>query len=167
MRNRHAHDTCRHLRPGHGWVCELGDAGGDKGCIEETFKLPNTRSWKEHKGIRFYDGESALVVRRWFHRTDDDATGCTFVEQDLQRHAAPGAPPVAMLVSSTRLRGIFGSEHFKQIMPPALDLVSARLRRSGAGVNALEGVGKVRFALNADKDSEMRDRTVRAGSILQ
>ena len=30
----------------------------------------------------FSDGESALVVKRWFHRADDDATGCTFVEWD-------------------------------------------------------------------------------------
>mmetsp|Transcript_57590 Transcript_57590/g.158172 ORF Transcript_57590/g.158172 Transcript_57590/m.158172 type:complete len:263 (-) Transcript_57590:25-813(-) len=66
----------KHLRPGHGWICELGDAGGDKGCFEKTFKLA-ARSWQVHEGARFYDGESALKVHRWFHRTDDDASGWT------------------------------------------------------------------------------------------
>ena len=51
----------KHLRPGHGWLCELGDAGGDKGCFEEMFKLPE-RSWKQYEGMRFYDGEAALVI---------------------------------------------------------------------------------------------------------
>ena len=65
----------KHLRPGHGWVCELGDAGNGS-CIKQTFKLA-PRSWKELDGVRFYDGEAAIVVRRWFHRVDADASGCT------------------------------------------------------------------------------------------
>ena len=69
------------LRPGHFWMCELGDAGDGKGSIEQSFSLSG-RNWKDYKGIRFSDGESALVVKRWFHRTDDDASGCTFKEMD-------------------------------------------------------------------------------------
>ena len=47
----------------------------------------------------YNDGESALKVKRWFHRTADDATGCTFIEWDAEKEAAAGAPPVAMIVS--------------------------------------------------------------------
>ena len=153
----------KHLRPGHGWVCELGDAGGDKGCIKESFSLP-PRSWKQYESLRFYDGEAALVVRRWFHRTDDDASGCTFVEQDLAMDAAPGAPQVAMIISSSTLRGVFGSEEFKKIPVPALNLPVVRTR--GAAVRQLQGVGEDRYGLHIDTDTEMRDRTVAAGSVL-
>ena len=37
-----------HLRPGHHWVFELGDAGGGKGCFEKTFKLAR-RTWEMYK----------------------------------------------------------------------------------------------------------------------
>ena len=79
----------QHLRPGHGWVAELGDAGDGKGSFEESFSLP-PRSWRDYKGTRFYDGESALTIKRWFHRTEDDASGCTFVEWDPEKDVAPG-----------------------------------------------------------------------------
>ena len=73
-----------------------------------------------------------------------------------------------MSVSSTRLRGIFGDEQLKRVMPPALDLGPAGgTRRGGAAVRELEGAGEVRYVLSVDTDSEMRDRTVRAGSLLQ
>ena len=29
----------RHLRPGHFWICELGDAGEGKGSFEQSFSL--------------------------------------------------------------------------------------------------------------------------------
>ena len=73
------------------WVFEFGDAGDDKGSFEQSFSLA-PRSWKDYKGTRFYDGESALTVKRWFHRTDDDPTGCTFVEWDPKEDPAPGSP---------------------------------------------------------------------------
>ena len=58
-----------HLRPGHHWVFELGDAGDGKGCFEKTFKLAR-RTWEMYKGTRFDDGDEALVdvVKRWLHR---------------------------------------------------------------------------------------------------
>ena len=37
-----------HLRPGHHWVFELGDAGGDKGCVEKRFKLLRSK-WEMYK----------------------------------------------------------------------------------------------------------------------
>ena len=89
----------QHLRPGHGWVFEFGDAGDGKGCFLQTFSLPR-RSWKDYEGTRFYDGESALKVKRWFHRTDDDPSGCTFVEWDPKKDKAPGR---LMVIWSCRL----------------------------------------------------------------
>ena len=37
-----------HLRPGHHWVFELGNAGGEKGSCEKTFKLAR-RTWEMYK----------------------------------------------------------------------------------------------------------------------
>ena len=152
----------RLLRPGHFWIFEFGDAGEDKGSFEATFSLA-PRSWKLHKGTRFYNGEAALVVKRWFHRADDDVSGCTFVEWDPAKDAAPGAPPVALLINSTRLRDVFGSSTFRAVTPPAL---ASRTTRQGAAVLQLEGLGVTRFVLQQDRDSSIRDRCVQAGSVL-
>ena len=157
----------RHLRPGHFWMFEFGDAGGDKGGFLESFKLA-ARSWKLFEGTRFYDGEAALCVKRWFHRWDGDASGCTFVEWDPVKDAKAGAPPVAMMFNSTKLRAVFGVEDFKKIMPPALDLgVAGGTRGKGAHVQQLEGVGPTLWVLRTDKDEETRDACIRAGSVLQ
>ena len=72
-----------------------------------------------------------------------------------------------MRISSTTLRGVFGAEQFKKIMPPALDLPPAGgTRRGGAAVRELQGVGEIRYGLHMDTDSDMRDRCVAAGSVL-
>ena len=106
------------------------------------------------------------MVKRWFHRTDDDASGCTFVEWDSSKHAAVGAPPIAMLINSNRLRGVFGVDKFKRLLPPVLNLGPSR-RARGAGVMQLQGAGETRFVLDSEKDSSMRDECVRCGSVLQ
>ena len=106
--------------------------------------------------------ESAVVVKRWFHRTDDDASGCTFTELD-PKDVAPGAPPVAMLINSSKLRDVFGSEQFKKVVPPAFN---AGMRTRGAAVRQLDGVGDTRFVLQAGRDSDIRDACVQAGSVL-
>jgi hypothetical protein len=82
----------KHLRPGHHWIFEFGDAGGDKGSFLESFKLA-PRCWKLYEGTRFYDGEAALKVKRWFHRTDDDPSGCqSLVHAWALEHAMKLAP---------------------------------------------------------------------------
>ena len=55
-----------HYRPGHHWLFEFGHAGNGM-CIEKTFKLP-PRQFEVYKGVRFYNGDSALVIKRWLHR---------------------------------------------------------------------------------------------------
>ena len=69
-----------------------------------------------------------------------------------------------MLINSSKLRDIFGSEQFKRIVPPAFNAGMHRTR--GTAVRQLEGVGKARFVLQAGRDSDIRDRCVQAGSVL-
>jgi hypothetical protein len=155
----------RHLRSGHHWVFQFGDAG-DGSCVKKRFELA-PRSWTEYEGTRYYNGEAALVIKRWFHRADDDASGCTFIEWDSAKATAPGAPPAALLLNSSKLRGVFTATHFKALMPPALE-GAGRVKRSkrGAAVREVEGVGEVRQLLCPNKDSEIRHACVQAGSVL-
>ena len=60
---------------------------------------------------------------------------------------------------------MFGIDKFKQLMPPALDRPAGRTR--GAGVLQLQGGGEIKFILNSEKDSSMRDECIRCGSVLQ
>ena len=83
------------------------------------------------------------------HRTGDDASGCTFVEQDPHKHLANGAPPEAMIINSSKLRGVFGVDKFKQRMPPAFGWPAQRARR--AGVTQLHGIGEIRFVLDSER----------------
>jgi len=48
-----------HLRPGHHWIFEFGDAGEGSSC-EKLFSLPQRRSGVVYKGTRFYHGDQAL-----------------------------------------------------------------------------------------------------------
>ena len=66
------------MRPGHHWFCQFGDAGDGTSC-EKEFKL-QPRKWQDYKGTRFYNGECALVVKRWMSRVDEDAPGLMFEE---------------------------------------------------------------------------------------
>ena len=73
-----------HMRPGHFWACELGDADGKGSPIlagpfdKQQYWPPNEgeAGWEtRHRGItrRRYDaGDCALLVRCYFHRTADD-----------------------------------------------------------------------------------------------
>ena len=155
-----------HLRPGHHWVFELGDAGGGKGCFEKTFKLAR-RTWEMYKvsspgpspspepqpapslslaqGTRFDDGDQAVVVRRWLHRDPSDASGITFVEWDPAKGADPEAPPVPMIVNSSEVRSNAGFK-LKELMPAQLDSSARASRRTrGAGVRTMEGMGEKRL----------------------
>ena len=62
------------------WVIRLS---GDGTSVKKLFTLPR-RAWVDFEGVRFYNGESALVVKRWLHRVEADASGLTFVEWDPQ-----------------------------------------------------------------------------------
>ena len=146
-----------HLRPGHHWLFELGDDGNGS-CVEKTFAL-GTRKWVDYKGVRFYNGESALVVKRWVHRVDDDAAGLTFADWDPVKDADPDQPAAAMIVNSSELRAAGFS--LKELLPPELDAAARGVvsgRTHGAGIRQLQGVSPSRWVLHADLDNEFRSR---------
>ena len=39
----------------------------------EQFEL-GPRKWEDYKGTRFYNGDQALVIKRWLNRVDEDAS---------------------------------------------------------------------------------------------
>ena len=51
-----------HMRPGHHWLCEFGDAGDGTSCKKE-FNLSH-RSLEDYSGTRFYNGDRALVIKQ-------------------------------------------------------------------------------------------------------
>ncbi len=69
------------MRPGHFWLLKFGKVPGSNSCVEKRFKL-GTRKYEEYKGVRFGNGDCALVVDVWLHRVDEDASGLTFEEWD-------------------------------------------------------------------------------------
>jgi hypothetical protein len=77
------------MRPGHHWLCEFGDTGDDTSC-EKEFNLPH-HTWEDYSGTRFYNGDRALVIKRWLHRVEEDASGLTFQEwtQDVDTSWTP------------------------------------------------------------------------------
>jgi hypothetical protein len=50
-----------HIRPGHQWMCEFGDADNDTSC-EKEFNLSH-RTWEDYRGTRVYKGDCALVIK--------------------------------------------------------------------------------------------------------
>jgi hypothetical protein len=140
-----------HMRPGHHWLCEFGDAGNGTSC-ERQFNLGH-RKCEDYRGTRFYNKDSALVIKRWLNRVEEDASGLTF--QEWTPDVDTSRPPVAMLINSSELRA--AGFKLKEVLPPALE-AAARVRTRGAGLRSLEGMGPKRFVLSVDDDTEFRSR---------
>ena len=144
------------MRPGHHWNFEFGKAQDGSSC-EKLFSLPQRRSGVEYKGTRFYDGQSALVVKRWLHRVDDDASGLTFEEWDPTENVDDTQPAATMIINSSELRG--AGFNLKEVLPAELEAAArGGRRRRGAGLLRLEGMGRKRYVLSADEDTELRSR---------
>ena len=140
-----------HMRPGHHWLCEFGDAGNGTSC-ERQFNLGH-RKCEDYRGTRFYNKDSALVIKRWLNRVEEDASGLTF--QEWTPDVDTSRPPVAMLINSSELRA--AGFKLKEVLPPALE-AAARVRTRGSGLRSLEGMGPKRFVLSVDDDTEFRSR---------
>ena len=50
-----------HVCPGHKWILRFGNVVGSTSCVEKKFKLA-PHKYEEYKGLRFRDGDCALVV---------------------------------------------------------------------------------------------------------
>ena len=121
---------------------------------------------KLYKGTRYYNGEAAIVVKRWFHRTDDDPLGRTFVEWDPKGpDVAADAPPVEMLINSIKLCAVF--LELKTSNRSCLQVCKrVHTQATGAVVQQLAGVGKIRYILQESRDESARDACIAAGSVL-
>jgi hypothetical protein len=53
------------------------------------------------RGTRFYNQDSALVIKRWLNRVEDDASGLTF--QEWTPDVDTSRPPVTMMINSSDL----------------------------------------------------------------
>ncbi len=89
-----------HMRPGHHWLCDFGDAGNDTSC-ENQFNLDH-RKCEDYHGTRFYNKDSALVIKHWLNRVEEDASGLTF--QEWTPDVDTSRPPVAVMINSSELR---------------------------------------------------------------
>ena len=109
------------MRPGHFWACEFGDAGkllqdpsrvGSAilaGPFESRQYWPPNEGepgWKPaYRGMarhRYDEGDCALLLNCYFHRTADDAEGLTFLRwKGLQRGEV-------LVVNSSELRAVQG-----------------------------------------------------------
>jgi hypothetical protein len=114
-----------HMRPGHHWLCEFGDAGNGTSC-ERQFNLDH-RKCEEYRGTRFYSKDSVLVIKRWLNRVQEDASGLTF--QEWTPDVDTSRPPVAMLINSSELRA--AGFKLREVFPPALEAAARVHARSG------------------------------------
>ena len=133
---------------------DLGITVCDTSCANQ-FNLEH-RKWEDYRGTRFYNKDSALVIKRWLNRVEEDASGLTF--QEWTPDVDTSQPPVAMLINSSELRA--AGFKLKEVLPPPALEAAARggLRTRGAGLRSLEGMDPKRFVLSVDDDSEFRSR---------
>ncbi len=85
-----------------GWV-QVNEVAGSNRCVEKEVKL-GTRQCEEYKGVRFGNGDCALLVDVWLHRVDEDDSGLTFEEWDPSADTDDSEAPVTTIVKSSELR---------------------------------------------------------------
>ena len=153
-----------HLRPGHYWVCELGDADGKGSPIlagpftEQTTWPPkeNEPTWlPEYRGIarlRYDAGDCALFLRRYYHRVPDDPEGLTFVREEAQATEK-------LVINSSELRAVQGkitcNITLVLINPPRLRQQPSRNKKGPRVAEALYD-RKQRWHIDAEVDSAVR-----------
>jgi hypothetical protein len=95
--------------------------------------------------------DSALVIKRWLNRVEEDASGLTF--QEWTPDVDTSRPPVTMLINSSELRA--AGFKLKEVLQHLRQLLACT---RGAGLQSLEGMGPKRFVLSVDDDTEFRSR---------
>jgi hypothetical protein len=154
-----------HLRPGHHWVCELGDAYGLGSPIfagpfkKQVYWPPqkDQEGWRlEFEGIarqRYDAGDCAICLRRYYHRVADDAEGLTFVRWEAQGGEM-------LVVNSSELRAVEGRQECD------IKLIAAKHRgggrqqkKKGKGARVVGDVAydpMQRWHLDRDVDADVR-----------
>jgi hypothetical protein len=141
-----------HLRPGHFWACELGDADGKGSPILHTFTKKN-EYFTLSNGVKMRgdEGNCLLLIRRYYHRTADDRDGLTFMRE--QRGGE------LLAVNSSELRAVAGHQANDFVLTP---INGPKLRekhgraKKGAVVHEVAYPPKQRWALDEEVDCDTR-----------
>ena len=109
-----------------------------------TLNSPNTvqcrRARYTYKGTRFFNGDRALVVKRWLHRLDEDASGLTFEEWNPAQAVGTSQEPAPMIINSSQLRA--AGFKLDKVIPPQLEAAArSGMRTRGSGLRQLRGMG--------------------------
>ena len=100
----HSTEELVHLRPGHYWPCELGNADGKGSPIIHTFTQKNESfELSDGRKMRGDAGECLLLIRRYFYRTLDDLNGLTFRQEQAKKNEL-------LVVNSSELRAVQGHQ---------------------------------------------------------
>ena len=93
-----------------------------------------------YKGTRFFNGDRALVVKRWLHRLDEDASGLTFEEWNPAQAVGTSQEPAPMIINSSQLRA--AGFKLDKVIPPQLEAAArSGMRTRGSGLRQLRGMG--------------------------
>ncbi len=142
------------MRPGHFCLLKFGKVPGSNNCVEKKFKS-GTRKYEEYKGVRFGNGDCALVVDVWIHRVDEDVSGLTFEEWDPSADTDASEAPVEMIVNSSELH-VTGLD-LREVIQLETVARGDRCTR-GADLKQIHGMGTRRYVLFVDNDNEFRSR---------
>jgi len=139
-------------------IVDLLEAG-----LAETKQCKNEQQlqackWEDYKGTRFYDGERALVIKRWLNRVDEDALGFTFEEWDPTENVDSSQMPEAMIIISSELSLRAAGFMLREVFPPELEAPARRRSTRGAGIRQYVSMGPKHFILSVDDDTEFRSR---------
>ena len=142
-----------HLRPGHFWACELGDADGKGSPIIHTFiKKNESFELSDGRKMRGDAGDCLLLIRRYFHRTADDPNGLTFKLWQAKKGEL-------LVVNSSELRAVQGHQKndfvLRLINRPLLREKIARGKKKYKPVEVVYSLGQ-KWGLDADIDRDTR-----------
>lgn len=113
-----------HMRLGHFWACELGDANGQGSPIIYEYKKKNEYfTMANGEKYRGDQGDCLLLIRFYYERVADDANGLTFVRGKTKEGEL-------LAVNSSELRAVQGRQELDIKLVPIC--MSCRLGQTGA-----------------------------------
>ncbi len=128
--------------PGHFCLLKFGKVPERNICVEKKFKLGD-RKYEEYKGVRFGNGDCALVVDVWLQRVDEDDSGLTFEEWYPSADTDASEAPVAMIVDSSEL--CTTGFDLREVLPLHLEAACGGQRTRGEALKQIHGMGTSRY----------------------